>query len=159
MVPAAYLVIKRRARQKKKHEEAFLGYEADDEDNDNEGVSFGRCKARRTNEDKEDKESLDTGEPQKIKEEDLEENKEWERPGEPEKTKERDDIGGDMNEKVCSLEMIKESDVEDMEEEWERIGDTETTKEKDTEDMEEEWERTGELDKTKERNDIGGRLA
>ena len=41
MVPAAYLVIKRRARQKKKHEEAFLGYEADDEDNDNEGVSFG----------------------------------------------------------------------------------------------------------------------
>ena len=116
MVPAAYLVIKRRARQKKRHKGAFLGYEADDEDSV-EGVSFGRGKAGRTIN---DKESSDTGKPRKIKEGAGEDNHEWERRGEPETTreteeekmeeerektgdkpeKEMDDIGKDMNDMV-----------------------------------------------------------
>ena len=87
MVPAAYLVIKRRARQKKRHKGAFLGYEADDEDSV-EGVSFGRGKAGRTIN---DKESSDTGKPRKIKEGAGEDNHEWERRGEPETTRETEE--------------------------------------------------------------------
>ena len=117
MVPAAYLVIKRRARQKKRHKGAFLGYEADDEDSV-EGVSFGRGKAGRTIN---DKESSDTGKPRKIKEGAGEDNHEWERRGEPETTREEGD----------------------MEKKWERSGEPQKNRESDEENMEEEWERTG----------------
>ena len=116
MVPAAYLVIKRRARQKKRHKGAFLGYEADDEDNV-EGVSFGRGKAGRTIN---DKESSDTGKPRKIKEGAGEDNHEWERRGEPGTT--------------------RETGEGDMEKKWERSGEAEKTRESEEEKMEEEQE-------------------
>ena len=133
MVPAAYLVIKRRARQKKRHKGAFLGYEADDEDSV-EGVSFGRGKAGRTINDKEDKESSDTGKPRKIKEGAGEDNHEWERRGEPETTREEGD----------------------MEKKWERSGEPQKTRESEEEKMEEEREKTGDKpEKTKEMDDIG----
>ena len=135
MVPAAYLVIKRRARQKKRHKGAFLGYEADDEDSV-EGVSFGRGKAGRTINDKEDKESSDTGKPRKIKEGAGEDNHEWERRGEPGTT--------------------RETGEGDMEKKWERSGEAEKTRESEEEKMEEERERTGDKPKkTKEMDDIG----
>ena len=153
MVPAAYLVIKRRARQKKRHKGAFLGYEADDEDNV-EGVSFGRGKAGRTINDTDTDTDMDidtdtdtdmdtdtdTGKPQKIKEE----NQEWERIGEPETTRESDEGHTEKKwERSGEPETIRESDEGDMEKKWERSGEPQKNRESDEENMEEEWERTG----------------